>query len=68
MQSWLKGTGLQETEIKVDGKQVVVSVVGAEKPPPPGRLAEGIAREIGAPVEVKVQWTKRVETSAESKP
>ena len=68
VQSWLKGTGLQETEIKVDGKKVVVSVVGADKPPPPGRLAEGIAREIGTPVKVKVQWTKRVETSAESKP
>ena len=68
VQEWLKGTGLQETGIEVDGKQVDVEVVGAGKPPAPGPLAEGLAKELGNPVEVKVQWTKRLETSAGGKP
>ena len=68
VQSWLKGTGLQETEIEVDGEQVVVEVVGAEKPPPPGPLAKDLAKSFGNPVEVEVQWTKRLDTSARNKP
>ena len=68
VQTWLKGTGLQETDIKVDGKQVLVSVVGAEKPPSPEPLAGDLAKSFGNPVKVKVQWTKRLDTSAEGKP
>ena len=68
VQTWLKGTGLQETNIEVDGESVVVDVVGAKKPPPPEPLARELARSLGNPVEVKVQWTKRIETSAGGKP
>ncbi|MGB3682529.1 MAG: DUF389 domain-containing protein [Rubrobacteraceae bacterium] len=66
VQAWLKDTGLQETSIEVDGELVVVDIVGAEKPPPPGPLAEDLAKELGNAVEVNVQWTKQLETSAES--
>jgi len=68
VQAWLEGTGLQETGIEVDGGEVVVEVVGDTEPPPTKPLAEDLAKELDAPVEVKVYWTKRQENSAASEP
>ena len=68
VQVWLEDTGLQETDIEVDGKRVMVDVVGPEKPPPPGPLAEVLAEDFGNTVRVNVKWTEQLETSAEKKP
>lgn len=58
VQTWIEGTGLRETDIEVDGERVIVNVVGPEKPPSPGPLAEELAEDVGSPVEVNVQWTR----------
>ena len=68
VQAWLEDTGLQETDIEVDGERVMVDVVGPDKPPPPGPLAEDLAGELGNTVKVNVKWTEQLETSAERKP
>lgn len=70
---WLDNTNLQASQINVsrpegllagDEERITVDVAGPKQPPAVGPLARKMERELGNPVEVKVRWTERIETSA----
>ncbi len=65
-ETWLKGTGLETTDVSADGRQITVNVAGPDKPPPVEPLADNLEKALNTPVRVIVQWTERVETSAEA--
>lgn len=62
----LKGTGLETTDVSADGRQVTTNVADPEKPPSVEPLADNLEKALNVPVRVRVQWTARVETSAET--
>lgn len=73
VRDWLQNTDLQATRISIsrpegflaaDEEQVTIDVAGPNRPPEVESLARQLAQEFENPVEVRVRWTRRVESSA----